>query len=201
MMYYEDDNEIGEEKAFIIWINSLGLTNESGNTIHVNNLYKDLKDGLLLLNIIDKINPKVVNWRIVNKKPNNPFKITVNCNEVIDACKKLNCSINGLGGGDIRDGDKNTILKIIWELMKAYILKKIGNKTEEELISWGNERVDKNLRIKSLMDKSLDNSLYFINIIQSIEPSAINWKNVIQNKNDKESKIKNAFLQFQLQEN
>ena len=76
--------------------------------------------------------------------------------------------------------------------MKAYTSKKIGNKTEEELISWGNERVDSNLRIKSLKDKTLDNSLYFINIIQSIEPRVINWNNVIKNKNNKESKKNNA---------
>ena len=192
-MYYENYNENqGEEKAFIKWINSLGLTNELGESIHVNNLYEDLKNGLILLNIIDKIKPGVVNWKIVDKKPNNPFKITVNCNEVIDACRKLKCQIRGIGGGDIRDGNKNYILKIIWEIMKTDILKKIGNKTEEELISWGNERVDSDLRIKSLKDKTLDNSLYFINIIQSIEPRAINWNIVIKNKNNKESKKNNA---------
>ena len=108
----------------------------------MNNLYEDTKNGLLLLKILDIIKHWVVYWKIVNKKPNNPFKITVNCNEVIDACKKLKLQILGIGGGDIRDGNKKYILKIVWEIMKAYILSKIGFKTEEELISWGNERVN-----------------------------------------------------------
>ena len=184
-MINNEDKKSGEEKAFTMWVNSLGLTNELGNPIQVNNLYEDTKNGLLLLKIIDKINPRIVNWKIVDKKPNNPFKITVNCNEVIDSCKKLKCSILGIGGGDIRDGNKQYILKIIWEIMKAYILKNIGNKTEEELISWGNERVDNDLRISSLKDKRFGNSLYFINIINSIEPSSINWNNIIMNMNIK----------------
>ena len=67
-MYYENYNENqGEEKAFIKWINSLGLSNELGESIHVNNLYEDLKTGLILLNIIDKIKPGVVNWKYIDK--------------------------------------------------------------------------------------------------------------------------------------
>ena len=162
----------------------------------MNHLCEEVKNGVILLKIIDKIQPGVVNWKIVEKTPNNPFKITVNCNEVIESCKKLCQKLNvkpqiiGIGGGDIRDGNKKSILKIVWILMKAYILKNIGNKTEEELISWGNERND--LRITSLKDKRLGNSLYFINIIQSIKPSSVDWNNVIKNKDDYESKKINA---------
>ena len=158
----------------------------------MNNLYEDTKNGLLLLKILDKIKPGVVNWKIVDKKPNNRYNITVNCNEVIDAYKKLKLQISGIGGGDIRDGNKKYILKIVWEIMKAYILSKIGFKTEEELISWGNERVNKDLKISSLKDKSLGNSLYFINIMQSIAPITINWNKVTKNKDDYESKKNNA---------
>ena len=39
--------------------------------------------------------------------------------------------------------------------MRTYILSKIGNKREEEMISWGNERVNKDLKISSLKDKVL----------------------------------------------
>ena len=190
----DEDNkkDLREEKAFTMWINSLGLTNELGESIYVNNLYEDTKNGLLLLEILDKIKPGVVNWKIVDKKPNNRYNITVNCNEVIDAGERLKLGILGIGGGDIRDGKKKYILKIVWEIMKADILSKIGYKTEEELISWGNERVNKDLKISSLKDKSLGNSLYFINIMQSISPNSINWNKVTKNKDDYESKKNNA---------
>ena len=189
-----DDDVEGarEERAFRMWINSLGLSGEDGEPIHINNLYEESKDGILMLRTLDKIKPGVVNWKIIDKKPNNPFKKTVNCNEVIDASKKSKYHIVGIGGGDIRDGNKKYILAIVWQMMRAHSLQIIGNKTEEELIAWGNERVDEDLRVKSLKDKKLGNSLYFINIMKSIEPRSVNWDIVITDKDDEESKQNNA---------
>ena len=189
-----DDDVEGarEERAFRMWINSLGLNDDNGEPIHINNLYEESKDGILLLRTLEKIKPGVVNWKIVDKKANNPFKKTVNCNEVIDASKKSKYHIVGIGGGDIRDGNKKYILAIVWQMMRAHSLQVIGGKTEEELITWGNERVDENLRVKSLKDKKLGNSLYFINIMKSIEPRSINWDIVVTDKEDDESKQNNA---------
>ena len=189
-----DDDVEGarEERAFRMWINSLGLSDEQGDPIHINNLYEESKDGTLMLRTLDKIKPGVVNWKIVDKKPNNPFKKTVNCNEVIDASKKSKYHIVGIGGGDIRDGNKKYILAIVWQMMRAHSLQVIGNKSEEELIAWGNEKVDDDLKVKSLKDKKLGNSLYFINIMKSIEPRSINWEIVVTDKDDDESKENNA---------
>ena len=190
-----DDDVEGarEERAFRMWINSLGLTGDDGEPIHINNLYEESKDGILMLRTLDKIKPGVVNWKIVDKKPNNPFKKTVNCNEVIDASKKSKYHIVGIGGGDIRDGNKKYILAIVWQMMRAHSLQVIGNKTEEELIAWGNEKVDDDsLKVKSLKDKKLGNSLYFINIMKAIEPRSINWDIVVTDKDDDESKQNNA---------
>ncbi|MBP5694401.1 MAG: hypothetical protein J6X03_02975, partial [Bacilli bacterium] len=188
-----DDDVEGarEERAFRMWINSLGLNDDNGEPIHINNLYEESKDGILMLRTLDKIKPGVVNWKIVDKKANNPFKKTVNCNEVIDASKKSKYHIVGIGGGDIRDGNKKYILAIVWQMMRAHSLQVIGNKSEEELISWGNEKVDDDLKVKSLKDKKLGNSLYFINIMKSIEPRSINWDIVVTDKDDDESKQNN----------
>ena len=189
-----DDDVEGarEERAFRMWINSLGLSDEQGDPIHINNLYEESKDGTLMLRTLDKIKPGVVNWKIVDKKPNNPFKKTVNCNEVIDASKKSKYHIVGIGGGDIRDGNKKYILAIVWQMMRAHSLQVIGNKSEEELIAWGNEKVDDDLKVKSLKDKKLGTSLYFINIMKSIEPRSINWDIVVADKDDDESRENNA---------
>ena len=77
-------------------------------------------------------------------------------------------------------------------MMKMHSLQIIGNKKEEDLVNWGNEKVDDNYKIKNLKDKKLGNSLYFINIIKSIEPDAVNLDTIIQDKDDKESKENNA---------
>ena len=189
-----DDDVEGarEERAFRMWINSLGLTDESGDIIHINNLYEESRDGILLLRTLDKIKPGCVNWKLVDKKPNNPFKKTTNCNEVIDASKKSNYKIIGIGGGDIRDGNKKYILAIVWQMMRAHSLQVIGNKTEEELVAWGNERVDDEYKVKSLKDKKLASSLYFIHIMKSIEPRSINWDILVTDKDDAESRENNA---------
>ena len=76
--------------------------------------------------------------------------------------------------------------------MKAHSLQVIGGKTEEELIAWGNGLVEDDLKVKSLKDKKLGNSLYFINIMKTIEPRSIIWDIVVTDKEDDESKQNNA---------
>lgn len=168
----EDDAKGGrEERAFRMWINSLGL-----DGVRINNLYEECRSGLLLLTLIDKINPGTVNWKMVDKNAKNPFKATVNCNEVINASKKSGYSIVGIGGADIRDGNKKYILAIVWQLMREHTLQVIGGKSEEELLTWGNSMVSEEYKISSLKDKKLGNSLFFIEIMAGIESRAINWE-------------------------
>ena len=70
----DDDIEGGrEERAFRMWINSLGLQD-----VYINNLYEESKTGLLMLQILDKVKPGMVNWKIVDKKIKNPFNVVVN---------------------------------------------------------------------------------------------------------------------------
>ena len=189
-----DDDVEGarEERAFRMWINSLGLNDDNGEPIHINNLYEESKDGLVLLRTLEKITPGCVRWKLIDKKPKNPFKIQTNCDEVIEASKKSNYKIIGIGGGDIRNGNKKYILAIVWQMMRQHSLQVIGNKTEEELVAWGNDRVDEQYKVKSLKDRKLANSLYFIYIMKSIEPRSINWDIVVQDKDDAEAKENNA---------
>lgn len=82
----EDDIEGSrDERAFRLWINSLNIED-----VYVNNLYDEARDGSLLLKVIDKIKPNTVDWKKVEKNPNNKFKKGINCNYVIECCKKLN---------------------------------------------------------------------------------------------------------------
>ena len=46
-----------------MWINSLGL-----DDVNVNNLYEEAKDGMLLLKVMDRVQPGVVDWKTVEKK-------------------------------------------------------------------------------------------------------------------------------------
>ena len=64
-----------EERAFRFWINSLN---------------EEASDGFILLKVIDKIKPGSVDWKKVEKNPNNTFKKGINCNVAIESAKKLN---------------------------------------------------------------------------------------------------------------
>jgi len=116
----------------------------------------------------------------------------VNCNECVDAGKKCNFSIVGIGGVDIHDGNKKLILGVVWQMMRHHTLKVLGNKTEDDLIKWANELVNKEPKVSSFKDKSLKNSLFFINLMAAVEPRAINWDLVYQDKEDDEALQKNA---------
>lgn len=54
----DDDIEgTKEERAFRMWINSLGI-----DGVFIDSLFHDLQDGLVLLKVIHRINDKVVEW-------------------------------------------------------------------------------------------------------------------------------------------
>lgn len=63
-----DDDVEGtrEERAFRLWINSLGI-----DGVYIDNLFDGLSDGYLLCRVVDKIDDKVVTWKNVDKAPKN----------------------------------------------------------------------------------------------------------------------------------
>jgi len=189
----DDDAEGGrEERSFRTWINSLKLEGIK----KVNNLYEECRNGLLLLKIIDKIKPGIVNWKIVElKNLKNPFKVGVNCQEVIDSSKKSGYNIISIGNKDIQEGKKKHILAIVWQLMRAHTLKVIGDKNEDYLISWANEKVSEGRKIKNLKEKKLSDGLFWIELLAAIEPKCIRWDLIVKespNDKDKEMNAKYA---------
>lgn len=73
-LVYDDIEGSNEERSFRMWINSLGI-----DDVFVNNLYEEARDGMILLKVIHKINPNVVEWNRVEKNANNKFKQGINC--------------------------------------------------------------------------------------------------------------------------
>ena len=188
----EDDEEgKREERSFKTWINSLELEGIK----KVNNLYQESRTAVLLLKIIDEIKPGTVNWEIVEmKKTKNPFKIAVNCQEVNNSSKRIGFSIISIGNKDIQDGKKKHILALVWQMMKAYTLKKIGEKSEEELIAWANEQVSEIRRIKNLKEKKLNDGLFWIELLSTIKPKCVDWNLVNKNcLNDRDREMNSKY--------
>lgn len=181
----DDDIEgTREERAFRLWINSLNLED-----VYVNNLFDDVKDGILINKVIHKIDPTVVDWKKVDMKPNNDFKRNINNNTAIDACKALKLKIVGVGGVDLAKGDKKLTLAVVWQLMRRSYLQVIGDKSEDDLVKWANATVaGKVPEIASLKDKSLADSKFLINLLGAIEPRAVNWDLVLPGESDEDKK-------------
>ncbi len=71
----EDDvGDSREERAFRMWINSMnvGGTNDA---LHIHNLFAECRDGLVLLRIMDKIEPGIVDWKRIELKPKNKYAL------------------------------------------------------------------------------------------------------------------------------
>jgi hypothetical protein len=187
------DDETREEKAFRNWMNSLGVDP------FVNHLYEDLRDGLVLLQLLDKIEPGIVDWSKVNTKaPLNKFKQVENCNYAIDLGKKLKFSLVAIGGQDIQTGNKKLILAIIWQAMRYYVLnflKKIskGGKeiSEDDIINWANSKVKSGRKMDSFKDKSLSDSLFIFDLLTACQSDSVN-QSLINNGSTPEDKLKNA---------
>jgi plastin-1 len=179
----DDDIEgTREERVFRLWINSLNIED-----VYVNNLFDDIKDGVLINKVIHKIDDKVVDWPKVDLQPNNDFKRNINNNTAIEACKKLKLKMIGVGGVDLTKGDKKLVLAVVWQIMRLSYLKVIGDKTEEDLVKWANESVGgKHTSIENLRDKSLADSKFLIHLLSSIEPRAVNWDLVQAGETDEE---------------
>jgi len=170
-----------EARAFCLWINSLGVEP------FVSNLFEDLKDGLVILRVMDKVSPGIVDWTKVNQKePLNKFKRVENCNYAVVLGKQLKFSLVGIGGTDIADGNKTLILALVWQLMRLHVisiiksLSKDGKDiTEDDMVRWANGVVKgagKSSKMDSFKDQSLKTCVFFIDLLGGVRPKIINYE-------------------------
>jgi len=182
-----------EARAFCLWINSLGIEP------FVNNLFEDLRDGIVILKVMDIVQPGIVDWTKVNTKaPLNKFKKVENCNYAVVLGKQMKFSLVGIGGTDIYDGNQTLTLALVWQLMRAHvlsILKGLGeNVDDKKMIQWANDRVassgGKAGRISDFRDPSLRNSHFILDLLNSIK-KCVNYELVTPGETDTDA-IQNA---------
>lgn len=130
-----DDDVEGsrDERAFRFWINSLNI-----DDLYINDLIEDVKTGTVVLKVMDKLKPGIVDFKTVEKNPNNPYKMGINCTKIIDVAKKLGLKIPGIGGTDFVNGNKKNVLAVMWQLVRLNYLQIIGSQTEDDLVKWAN---------------------------------------------------------------
>ena len=104
-MLPDDETDSREERAFRMWINSLGIET------YVNQVFDDVRDGYVLLEMLNKVEPGVVNFKRVSKPPiKMPFKKVENCNYAVEIGKGWGFSMVNVSGNDFVQGNKKLIL-------------------------------------------------------------------------------------------
>ncbi|KAH7674160.1 EF-hand-containing protein [Dioscorea alata] len=197
-----DDVQVSrEERAFRLWINSLGIST------YVNNLFEDVRNGWVLLEVLDKVAPGSVAWKQATKPPiKMPFRKVENCNQVIRIGKELKFSLVNLAGNDIVQGNKKLILAFLWQLMRSSILQLLKNlrchsqgkeMTDADILNWANKKVKstgRTAQMESFKDKNLSNGIFFLELLSAVEPRVVNWNLVTKGENDEEKRLNATYI-------
>ncbi|XP_018519253.1 plastin-1 [Lates calcarifer] len=174
--------ETKEEKTFRNWINSLGVSP------YVNHLYCDLCDGLVILQLYEKVNVPV-NWKKVNNPPypvlGANMKKLENCNYAVELGRDVaHFSLVGIGGENLNEGSRTHTLALVWQLMRRYtvlVLSDLGDGErvgDQIILSWVNTTLSqkrKDTQINSFKDKLISTSLPVIDLIDAIAPGTVKW--------------------------
>lgn len=196
----EDDNveDSREERIFRMWMNSLNI-----DDTYVNNLFEDVRDGVVLLRVMDKVQPGIVSWSKVNINPKNRFKKVENCNYCVVLAKSMKFSVVNVGGVDLMDGNRNLILGMIWQLMRQHtlnILIQIGGGTkidDKAIIKWANATVaekGKETTMRSFQDSSLSSGLFFLDLLWCMEERIINWDLVTAGESEEDQLLNAKYI-------
>ncbi|XP_078437708.1 fimbrin-5-like [Wolffia australiana] len=190
-----------EERAFRLWINSLGITT------FVYNTFEDVRNGWVLLEVLEKISPGSVRWKQASKPPIRfPFKKIENCNQVVRIAKELKFSMVNIDGQDINQGNKKLILAFLWQLMRFNILQLLKNLrscsekrevSDADILDWANEtvrRAGRTSRVENFRDKSLSNGLFFLELLSSVQSRVVNWSIVTKGETDDEKRLNATYI-------
>ncbi|XP_042517016.1 fimbrin-2-like isoform X1 [Macadamia integrifolia] len=190
-----------EERAFRLWINSLG------NSTYIDNVFEDVRNGWVLLEALDKVSPGIVNWKIATKPPiKMPFRKVENCNQVVKIGKQLKFSLVNIAGHDIVQGNKKLILAFLWQLMRCNILQLLKNLrfhshekaiTDADILEWANKKVrdaGRHSRMDSFKDKRLSDGIFFLELLSAVEPRVVDWSLVTKGENDEEKKMNATYI-------
>ncbi|PON94143.1 Dystrophin [Trema orientale] len=200
-MMTDDVQTSREERCYRLWINSLGIAT------YVNNVFEDVRNGWILLEVLDKVSPGTVNWKHASKPPiKMPFRKVENCNQVIRIGKLLKFSLVNVAGNDIVQGNKKLILAFLWQLMRFNILQLLKNlrshsqgkeMTDADILNWANKKVKSTGRtshMESFKDKSLSSGIFFLELLSAVEPRVVNWNLVTKGESDDEKKLNATYI-------
>lgn len=177
------------------WVNSLGLPG-----VAVHDLAADVRDGVILLLVLDKIEPGLVSWKKAHRKPRNRYQKVENCNAALRVCEALDMRIVNLSGPDIAAGNPKLVAAVVWQMMRHHTLRILSSVafkgfdvTESQVLEWANARLDASEKLSGFSDSRLATSVPLLRVMHSVRP-CVDWSLVTEGKNDEDRKSNAQYL-------
>jgi len=176
-------------------MNSLGLDR------FITNVTDDFTDGIVLIQVFEKLSPGIVSWDKVKKKARNKFQKLGNCNYAVGLGRKLNFSIVNIAGTDFVEKNRKLILALVWQACKHHLLSVLqvdGTKiTEDQVVEWANKMVQmsgQDETLSSIKDKSVSNSHFLAYLLDAVEPNIVNQRLMKHGKDDEEKEMNAKYV-------
>ncbi|KAA3681981.1 hypothetical protein P879_03588 [Paragonimus westermani] len=185
------EGETLEERTYRNWMNSLGVRP------FVSFLDIDLSNGLILLQLVDIIQPGTVDWTqvVTNFDPmKRLFQEQGNCNLVVTSARSINIIFVNVSGEDIRERNKKLILGVVFQLMHAYTYKLLNEasggslmpRDDKEVLEWANEQLiaAKARTLKGFRDPAFATGVPILQLLEQIRPGSTNREVWLESTND-----------------
>lgn len=193
--------ETREEKTYRNWMNSMGVSP------HVNWLYSDLADGIIIFQLYDIIKPGSVFYKRVHTTFTDKRRFMEqleNCNYAVELGRENNFSLVGIAGQDIKEGNRTLTLAVVWQLMRAYTLTMLSqlinlptNNTsavEQAIVKFVNDKLEeagKTSQIRGFQDQSIRTSRPVADLVDALRPGHINY-DMLSTEDTEEARLANA---------
>jgi len=160
-----------QKKTFTRWANN----HLKKRNIVIEDLYEDVKSGVVLLNLLEVIGGESVKTVLnvkYNKTPKMKLHMLENGNQVLNYVKAKGLTdLVNIGSNDFVDGNSRIILGFLWKVILRFVVSEDGQKG---LLLWcqlANKPYD-NVKVKNF-HRSWNDGLAFVGVIHKYRPDLI----------------------------
>lgn len=89
-------------------------------------LFSGMHNGVLLNKLINSAVPDTVDYRALNLKGLNVYKIHENHTLAINSAKAIGCNVVNVGADDLIQGSPTLVLGIVWQIIRIGLFAQIN---------------------------------------------------------------------------
>eukprot|EP00792_Barthelona_sp_PAP020_P007292 TRINITY_DN3135_c0_g1_i2.p1 TRINITY_DN3135_c0_g1~~TRINITY_DN3135_c0_g1_i2.p1 ORF type:complete len:536 (+),score=158.16 TRINITY_DN3135_c0_g1_i2:43-1608(+) len=186
-----------EQRSYSSWITGLGIETP------VNNLLEDLKSGVILCEMCDKMFPGSIDMKRVDRKPRMKFHALGNIRIALDTIDNAGIRLVGVHAQDISSGDESCIIQLVYVLMRhsvsQFLREVMGGKeiTDRMILKIVNDKVKnagKSTEIRSFGDKSIADGLFLLDLIEACFPKSVKREIVTAGQTEEEKEMNAKYI-------